>query len=148
MKLNALFLSVAVVSGGLLAGCVSSPDGRQHFGVPFTKDRITSAYEREVREVWAAAKDVLNYNGKLYTEDVLKSVLEASVNQRTVWVKVEQIDANRTRVLVQARNSAGGADVGLAAELDKQIAIRLATGNLTPFTHPSGAAKTERATPF
>ena len=141
MNLNALFLFAAVSSGLFLAGCVTSPDGRQHVGMPFVKDRVTSAYEREVREVWTATKDVLNYNGKLYTEDVLKSVLEASVNRRTVWVKVEQIDDKRTRVIVQARTSGGGADVGLAAEIDKQIAIRLATGNLTPFTQPDAAAK-------
>ena len=141
MKVNGLF-SAVVFLGFLLTGCVTSPDGRQHMGMPFVKDKLTSAYERDVREVWMAAKDVLNYNGKVYTEDVLKSVLEASVNRRTVWVKVEQIDSNRTRVIVQARTSAGGPDVNLAAEIDKQIAIRLATGNLAPFTQPDSAAKT------
>lgn len=139
MRFNALFLA-GMVGCGLLAGCVSSPDGRQHMGVPFVKDKVTSAYERDVKEVWIAAKDVLNYNGKLYTEDVLKSVLEASINRKTVWVKVEQIDEKRTRVVVQVRGGAGGPDVDMAAEIDKQIAIRLATGNLTPFTNPAPAA--------
>jgi hypothetical protein len=121
----------------LLAGCYTSQDGRQHFGSPFAKDTIEGRYERPVLDCWTAAKDVLNHNGKLYSEDHLKSTLEASVNERTVWVKVVPLDQRVTRVIVQAR---GGSNRTLAAEIDKQIAIRLATGNLTP-SMPAGAAK-------
>ena len=54
----------------------------------------------------------------------MKSTIEASVNQRTVWVKVEPIDDKLTKVTVQARTKLGGGDVALASEIDKQIAIR------------------------
>jgi hypothetical protein len=87
-------------------------------------------------EIWQAAKDVLSFNGKLYSEDVMRSTLEASVNTRTVWVKVEPADQQTTRVVVQARTKSGGTDLELASEIDKQIALRLATGNLSPATAP------------
>ena len=121
------------------AGCVSSVDGRLQPGVPFVTDSVEGRYERPVMDVWTAAKDVLNYNGRIYSEDVMKSTLEAAVNQRTVWVRVEPVDSKITRVVVQARTKLGGADVGLASEVDKQIALRLATGNLTPASR--GASK-------
>jgi hypothetical protein len=139
MKWSLLFscLSAALVLIG--SGCVSSVDGRLQPGVPFVADHVEGRYERPVMDVWTAAKDVLNYNGRIYSEDVLKSTLEAAINQRTVWVKVEPLDTKVTKVTVQARTKLGGADVGLASEVDKQIALRLATGNLTPATH--GASK-------
>ncbi|HTG45404.1 MAG TPA: hypothetical protein VK633_12820 [Verrucomicrobiae bacterium] len=118
----------------LLNGCVNSLDGRQRVGMPLIKDRIESRYKRSATEIWAAAKDVLKYNGALYSEDLLKSTLEGAVNERTVWVKVEELDPQVTRVIVQTRTKAGLADLELAGELDKQIAVRLATGNLTPGT--------------
>jgi hypothetical protein len=106
-------------------------------GMP-VKDRVEARYERPPMEIWAAAKDVLAYNGTLYSEDTLKSTLEASVNSRKVWVYVVPLDTQVTQLVIQARTKAGGADVELAGELDKQIAIRLATGNLSP-TPPPGS---------
>ena len=72
------------------------------------------------------------YNGTLYSEDTLKSTLEASVNARTVWVKVQPLDTKVSQVWIQVRTKGGGTDMELAGEIDKQIAIRLAAGNLTP----------------
>ena len=134
MKVNDLAVgSILLVSLFCSTGCVKSLDGRTHFGVP-VKDYVEARYERTPLEIWQAAKDVLSYNGTLYSEDTLKSTLEASVNQRTVWVQVTQLDAKVTQVKIQARSKIGGTDVELAGEIDKQIAIRLASGNLTPFT--------------
>jgi hypothetical protein len=135
MQTMKLFLLLAAGWGTFwLTGCVTSLDGRHHAGVPFVKDKVEARYERPAQEVLTAAQDVLNYNGKLYSKDELKSTLEASVNQRTVWVRVEQVDEKTTKVTVQARTRAGGTDMELAGEIDKQIAVRLASGNLTPFT--------------
>lgn len=130
---GALLMAVLVFTG-----CHGSVDGRTHFGMPFVKDKVESRYTRPARDIWIAAKDVLNANGTLYTEDLLKSTLEASVNDRTIWVKVEELDKSVSRVIVEARGPAGGTDMELAGEIDKQIAIRLASGNLTPgaAVHP------------
>jgi hypothetical protein len=134
MKLRIVAPLCALALAFIMSGCMTSVDGRQHAGVPFVKDRLESRYERSPMEIWQAAKDVLSYNGKLYSEDVMRSTLEASVNTRTVWVKVEPADQQTTRVVVQARTKSGGTDLELASEIDKQIAIRLATGNLSPAT--------------
>src|SRR5688572_17138391 len=132
MKLRIVAPLCALALAFVVSGCVTSVDGRQRAGVPFVKDRLESRYERSPMEIWQAAKDVLSFNGKLYSEDVMRSTLEASVNTRTVWVKVEPADQQTTRVVVQARTKGGGTDLELASEIDKQITLRLATGNLTP----------------
>ena len=140
MKLKLIALCTLTVLACSLSGCVTSLDGRQRAGIPFTKDQIGARYERSPMEIWNAAKEVLNFNGKLYSEDVLKSTLEASVNERTVWVKVEPVDQTMTQVTVQARTKGGGSDVELASEIDKQIALRLVTGSLSPAV-PSAAQR-------
>jgi hypothetical protein len=52
-------------------------------------------------------------------------IVEAKINQRNVWVRVEPVDLKVTDVTVQARTAGGGSDVNLAAEIDKQIALKL-----------------------
>jgi hypothetical protein len=132
MKMKWILLITCCASAGFFfgSGCTTSVDGRMTPGVPFVKDSVQARYEKPVLEVWAVAKEVLNFNGKIYSEDVMKSTLEASVNQRTVWVKVQPVDQKLTQVTVQARTSLGGGDVGLASEIDKEIALRLASGTL------------------
>ena len=65
---------------------------------------------------------------------------------RTVWVKVEPVDAGTTRVIVQARTKGGGSDLDLASDIDKQIALRLQSGNLTPATPPAATNAQRRGT--
>ena len=131
MKLNCALL-LAGLSLLIFSGCVNTVDGRHQAGVPFVADKIQARYERPPQEIWTAAKDVLSYQGKLYSEDRIQNTLEAAVDTRTVWVKVDPVDEKVTSVTVQARTKGGGTDRALAAEIDKQIAVRLASGNLTP----------------
>ena len=131
MKIKWLCGVVGVAWLTLSTGCVSTPDGNHVFAVP-AKDKFYSKYQRPAREVWAAAKDVIRYNGALVGEDVLQSTLRGTVNERRVWVKVEELDDQVTQVIVQVRTRGGLTDLELAGEIDKQIAIRLATGNLVP----------------
>ena len=53
--------------------------------------------------------------------------MEAKVNGRNVWVRVEPVDTKITSVIVQVRTKGGGADLQLTQELQKQIAVQLAT---------------------
>ena len=118
-----------------ITGCVPTVDGRRKVGMPFVKDTIEARYERAPMEIWKVAKDVIAYNGQLYSEDVLKSTLEGSVNTRTVWVRVEPLDDRVTRVIVQSRTRGGAPDLEMAGEIDKQIALKLQAGgggNITP----------------
>lgn len=108
-----------------LTGCYSTPDGRNRMGIPFAKDKIESRYERPVDKIVAAAKEVLAFNGTLTSDNTITHVLEARIDNRTVWVKVDEVDANLSRVVVQARRKGGSSDIDLASEIDKQIALRL-----------------------
>jgi hypothetical protein len=109
----------------LIVGCINTVDGRKSAGVPFVKDKIDSRYERPVAQVFTAAKEVLAFNGVLTSENTINNSLEAKVDTRTVWVRVDKIDEKITQVTVQTRKKGGGADIYLAAEIDKQIALKL-----------------------
>jgi hypothetical protein len=124
MRINTLFslaLSTVLV---LFSGCVSTETGHAVGGVPFTKDTITSRYEKPLPLLVNATRVVLSRNGKMLVDNVVNNTFRAKVNQRNVWVKVVDLDGKITVVSVQARGSMGG-DVDLAAELSKQIALQL-----------------------
>jgi hypothetical protein len=127
-----IFLSVVVlgVLGLFGAGCVGTLDGRYKAGMPFLKDKLVRIYERPKLQVWSAARDVLAANGTVVHEDHAQSTVTAKVDTRTILVKVEAIDQRTTQMTVQSRTRAGGRDLDLAGEMDKQIALRLATGVL------------------
>ena len=121
---------VAMIS----AGCVSTLDGHHTAAWPMMKDKLEGRYELPVAQVFAAAKEVLDHNGRLYGENTITRTLEANINTRTVWVKITELNPNVTQVLVQTRTKGGGTDLELTSEIDKQIALRLATGQkLAPF---------------
>lgn len=134
MRMKLCLCWLACVGTLVLTGCVSTVDGRHQAGVPFTKDRVEGRYERTPQDLWTASKDVLKYLGTITSEDSLRSTIEANVDTRKVWVLVEPVDAKLSHVIVQARTKGGGGDLELAAHIDKLIAVRLASGNLTPAT--------------
>jgi hypothetical protein len=139
MKMKWFFVLFAGAAALWLSGCMTSVDGRSHMGMPLVKDKIEGRYERTPMDVWTAAKDVLAYNGQVTSADVMKSTLEAVVNTRTVWVKVEPVDEKITRVIIETRTQGGMSDLDLAGELKSQVAVRLATGNLAPATKATPA---------
>jgi hypothetical protein len=136
MKRRFLLCSIALAGALWATGCVSTVDGRQRLGNPLVNDTFEARYERPVLDCWAAAKDVLIANGQLTSEDHQRSTLQANINKRIVWVKVEPLDHKVTRVIIQARTSGGGSDKDLTAEIKAQITARLATDNLSPATSP------------
>ena len=116
----------------LVTGCVSTVNERHTAAVPFVKDKFESRYERSQDVVYAAALEVIKFNGAISRESIVNpgpnslKTIEAKVNGRNVWVRVEAVDAKVTSVVVQVRTSAGGTDLDLTQELQKQIAIKLA----------------------
>lgn len=116
----------------LMVGCINTVGGTKTAAVPFLKDRVDARYERQVEQVFVAAKNVLAKNGviaragSLYNQTNDIRVLEGKVKQTTVWIRVESIESNLTGVTVQSRTSRGGADLVLAHEIDKEIALQLA----------------------
>lgn len=129
--MNTKFPLVLITAALICAGCVSTVNERKTAAVPFVKDKIEGRYERSVGQVHEAAKAVLMDNGSLTRDTALLTstntvyALEGRVNQRDVWVRVEEIEPKITSVTVQARTKMGGTDIDLVHELEKQIAIRL-----------------------
>ncbi len=108
-----------------VSGCVTTVDGHKRAAVPFVKDKIVSRYQRPVAQIFAAAKKVLEENGKLNSLDTLNNSLTAKVDTRTIWVKIIEVDPTVSEVLVQVRKRSGGTDIDLASQIDKQIALQL-----------------------
>ncbi len=121
-KLVFLALTMAAV---LLNGCYSTEEGSKKLGMPFADDKIESRYQRSVFQVFNAAKEVLAFNGTLTSENTIDNTLGAKVDNRSVWVRVDEIGDGVARSFVQVRGPTGGPDLNLAAELDKQIALKL-----------------------
>lgn len=134
--MNAFPLLLCAAFAVVLTGCVSTIDGRREVANPLVKDRIVRVYERPTLQCWSAAKDVLAVNGTVFSEDVMQSTVSARVDTRTVRVKVEEMDKNMTRVTVQVRTKMGNSDLDLAGELDKQIALQLASGQMPKAPTP------------
>ena len=73
------------------------------------------------------------YNGTLVNESILHSetnqvkTVQGKVNQCSVWVRVETVSPQLTAVSVQARTKGGGSDIDLTHEIEKEIAVKLAT---------------------
>jgi hypothetical protein len=119
----------------LSAGCVKTVNDRTTPAVPFVGDKVESRYQRPVLEVFGAARSVVTQMGgtissetTLYAETNAVKTLAASLDKRKLWVRVEPVDAAVTQVTIQARTSGGGSDMNLVREVDKRIALQLATG--------------------
>ena len=136
MKLKWTLVLLVCVSGLVLEGCVDTVDGRHRAGMPFQRDRAEGRYARPTADLWTAAKDVLKYHGTLNSEDVARQSLQGNVDERNIWITVSAVDASVSQVIVQARSKAGFADYQMAAYLEKEIAVRLASGNLSPTASP------------
>jgi hypothetical protein len=117
----AFLLTLALIPA--FTGCVSTPQGNKA-GLPFAQDTIESRYPRSINQLAVATREVLARNGTITSDDAVTRVIAAQVNNRTVWVKLEELEPQVTRVLVQVRAGAGS-DINLAAEIDKQIALQL-----------------------
>ena len=122
--------------GGLVvvAGCVSTVDDTHTAAVPLVRDKFEGRYERTPDQVYAAAVEVVKFNGTVTRETIINpgpnqvKTIEGKVNGRSVWVRVQAVDPKVTSVTVQVRTKVGGSDLDLTQELQKQIAVKLAAG--------------------
>ncbi len=127
LKLFVGLLAAIVIS----TGCVNTVSGRKVASVPLIKDRVEGRYERPAGMVFEAAKDVVRFNGTLvnevtrHTTNGFIRALEGKVQERKVFIAVEEVDPKVSSVTVQVRTTAGGRDLDVAHELEKQIALKL-----------------------
>ena len=120
-------LVAGMMALGIFSGCYSTPEGKMKAGVPFVKDSFEGRYQRPVATIFAAARQVLELNGTVTGENRITNSLEAKVDNRTVMVRVDEVEPGVSRVIVAARKKGGGADLDLASEIEKQIALKLAS---------------------
>ena len=132
MKTKFLAVVGALALVAVASGCYSKVSGGSRVGMPFVKDKVTGNYDRPLAEVYNAAIQVVNFNGAVVKEstdfgqtNVVKTIV-GRVMQRNVYISVESVDPKVTQIVVQARTSAGGSDMPLAHELEKQVALKLA----------------------
>lgn len=144
-KLFGFLGAVVIAVGG--TGCISTVDGHKSAGVPFRKDRIVSRYQLPIEQVFTGAKEVLASDkgglGVLQSENRVNNSLVAKVNNRFVFVKVSEIEPTITEIVIQVRTDAGWGDIDWAAEIDKQIALRLQSAQslpAVPTTPPAAPA--------
>ena len=124
-KILALLLIASFTS--FFTGCVKTADGHMKAGVPFSKDKIYSRYERSVDQIIDASRIVLQKNGQIQNDDGANKSLKGNVKGNTVWIKAAPVkeDASISEVVVQVRKKTGTGDIYLASELSKQIALQL-----------------------
>ena len=61
----------------------------------------------------------------MQAENRINNTVVAKVDARTVWIRVTEVEPTVAEVVTQVRTDAGWSDLDLAAEIDKQIALRL-----------------------
>jgi len=116
---------VAILFG---AGCYSTEEGNLRFGSPIGKDKIVSRYERPLDQVRNAAIAVLKRDGTLIGDDRVKNVVTGKIDRHTVWIAFDASEPKIVKITTQVRGPAGGPDVDMASEIDKQIYGELITG--------------------
>lgn len=125
-----LLVSLASITTAVV-GCVNTVSGSKIAAVPWVNDRIEARYERSMDQVFNASKDVLLRNGTIGSAGTLFNqtndvrVLEGKVKQSNVWIRIESLEPRLTSLVVQIRTSKGVADMPLAHEIDKEIALEL-----------------------
>lgn len=130
-RMKIKFLAVIFAGVAILAtGCIGTVSGKRTGGVPLVNDKVEGRYERTPAQVYDAAKSVLQLNGTLLSESTIHSTntvlaLEGRINQRSVWIAIQPVDAKVSSVVIQARTQGGAADRPLCFELDKLIALQL-----------------------
>ena len=127
----ALLVGAAVVTT-VTTGCVKTVSDTHAFASSWNKDTIAGRYQRTLDQVYQASVVVIQNNGVLIQEfiphdstNAVRSLL-GRVNDRKVWVRVEQVDPKTAQVDVHARSKWGTTDIDLVHELEKEIALQLA----------------------
>ena len=122
MKVLSSFLVCAFVL--VTAGCVSTVDGGSKAGMPLTKDTIVNQFKRPMDQTVLATRAVLSREGKLVVDNIAANAFQATIGKANVWVKLDMLGPQLTKVSVQARSGATG-DIDMASDLSTKIAVQL-----------------------
>jgi hypothetical protein len=127
-------LLAALIAGLMVtSGCISTVTGEKVAGVPFITDAIQGEYKLPPEVIFVAAKEVIRADGVLTSEGITYSptnavkTVQGKVDQCSVWVRIAPLDSQVTSVAVQVRTGSGGSNMSLAQQIDKEIAVKLAS---------------------
>lgn len=133
MKMKITLFALAAAAAVITAGCVSTVSDTHAFATTWSQDSVTGRYNRTVDQVYQAALYVVGQNGVVLTEyiphDATNNVrsVQGRVNDKKVWLRVSDVDSRTSQIDVEARSSWGVSDIDLAHELEKEVALKLAT---------------------
>jgi hypothetical protein len=131
MKTKILWMAAGLAAACAVAGCVETVTDKQTVGIPLIRDSMEGRYDRSVDQVFRAAYGVLDKAGTLVNDSTLHNqtnlvrTIEAKVNQRNVYVRIESVAPNITALAVQTRTPGGATDLTLAQALKEEIALAL-----------------------
>jgi hypothetical protein len=124
----------AVAGAAIIAtGCVHTVSDTSTFAVSYGRDSVAGRYNRPCDQLYKAAVNVIQRDGVLVREfvphDYTNTVrqLEGRVSDRKVFIRVEQIDPKVSQIDVEARTKMGRVDIDLVHEIEKEIALELAS---------------------
>jgi len=132
-KVHFLFAALAGVVI-VATGCIQTVSDTDTFALsPLARDSMAGRYQRPVAQVYQASVAVVSRDGVLVTEHVPHQYtnevrsLEGRVNNCKVYIRVQSIDPQVSQVDVEARTKMGRVDLDLVHELEKEIALELAS---------------------
>ena len=102
-KTLSLLAIILLVAG---TGCTQTGSGSRKATIPLAKNTIQSRYNRPVAEIFTAARNVLSHYGTLTGENTINSSLEAQVDNRSVYVRVDEVEPGVSRVRAACRCAA------------------------------------------
>jgi hypothetical protein len=113
-----------------LVGCVDTVTQTKPGMKPAYRDRIEARYQKPVAQVFEAAKRSVNSYGHITSESELHGtnqvrLAEGSINGRSVYIRIEQVDAQATLATVQVRTKGGGTDLQIAKDVVRRIGVEL-----------------------
>ena len=117
----------AVALLGASVGCYSGVDGRVRAGLP-GKDRFNTTYEVSFTDAQRAVLATLRSMGEIISHDVVRNIVMAQVERHEVSVRISETEEGAILVTTQARGSFSNANLDLANEVDKRIALDMRMG--------------------
>lgn len=125
-------LNLALLAALLGAvGCVNTVTKNEQGMKPSYKDRLDANYAKPIDQVFEASKRAVTSFGNVTKEGSVMTgtnqvrVVEGSINERLIYIRLEQVKPKQTAAVVQVRTKLGGTDLKTAKEVVDRIAVEL-----------------------
>ena len=112
-------------------GCVNTVTKNEQGMKPSYKDRLDANYAKPIDQVFEASKRAVTSFGNVTKEGSVMTgtnqvrVVEGSINERLIYIRLEQVKPKQTAAVVQVRTKLGGTDLKTAKEVVDRIAVEL-----------------------